>query len=273
MADDTLYVHGTSKREQERLAIMNDLLNRGALANLSLRGGERILDLGCGTGLLSREMARTAGGSRVVAIERSPEQLEEALRLARKAGEEGLVEFRAGDALAPPLGDGEWATFDLAHTRFLLEHLPRPADLVKVMVRAVRPGGRIVLQDDDHDTLRLWPEPEGFERVWRAYIRTYELKGLDPFVGRKMAALLHEAGAQPIRSTWVDFGACAGGDRLPALVENLARILEGAGEAIIGAGLMDAGAHAAAIGALRTWGERPDAALWYAVSFIEGVRP
>jgi len=268
------YVHGTSKREQERLTLMNDILNGGALRAIALRGGERVIDFGCGTGLLSRDLARAAGGaSRLVAIERSPDQLREAIRLARDAGEERLVDFREGDALAPPLRDDEWATFDVAHTRFLLEHLPRPVEAVRVMLRAVRPGGRIVLQDEDHNILSLWPEPEGVLDLWRAYIRSYEIKGLDPFVGRKLPAVLREAGAQPVRSTWIDFGGCAGDSRFWALAENMARILEGAEEAIVGTGLVGRAEHAAAIRSLRAWAGLPDAALWHAVACVEGVRP
>jgi SAM-dependent methyltransferase len=290
MAGDTPpYVHGTSKREQERLRIMNDILNQAALREIALRGGERVLDLGCGTGLLSRDLARAArarpdaaaagagaargGAGLVVAVERSPEQLREARRLARDAGEEDRVDFRQGDALAPPLRDDEWGGFDLAHTRFLLEHLPRPVEVVRVMLRAVRPGGRIVVQDEDHDILRLWPEPEGVMEIWRAYIRGYEIRGLDPFVGRRLPAILLEAGARPVRSAWIDFGGCAGTARFGALVENMARVLESAEEAVVGAGLAEGPEFHAAISSLRAWGGCRDAALWYALACVEGIRP
>ena len=280
----TRYVHGTSPREQERLQIMNDVLNRGALAAIDLRGGERILDLGSGTGQLSRALARAAGGraaggraaggrASLVAVERSEEQLREAVRLAREAGEQDLVDFRLGDALAPPLRDDEWGRFDLAHTRFLLEHLPQPLEAVRIMRRAVRPGGRIVLQDEDHTIMRLWPDPPGVDAMWQAYVRSYEQKGNDPRIGIKLAALLHQAGARPARSSWVNFGACAGETRFPALVENLARVLEGAREAVVATGLMDLRQCDAALAALRAWGERPDAALVYALACVEGVRP
>jgi len=52
------------------------------------------------------------------------------------------------------------------------------------MAQAVRPGGRVILSDDDCDGLRLWPEPPGFAPVWIAYQRTYDRHGNDPFVGR-----------------------------------------------------------------------------------------
>jgi ubiquinone/menaquinone biosynthesis C-methylase UbiE len=271
---DQPYVHGTSPREQARLGLMNDILNTGAIRALEVTHGERVLDLGTGLGQLTRAMARATGPKgKVVGIERSPEQLREAERLAREAGEQGLVDFRQGDATAPPLRDDEWGTFDLAHTRFLLEHLPRPLDLVRVMVRAVAPGGRIVLEDEDHEILRLWPEPPGLMEVWRAYIRSYEARGTDPSVGRKLVALLREAGATPCRCDWVFFGGCAGEVRFEPLVENLARILEGAEESIAATGLVRAAQVRAAVSALRTWGARPDAAFWYAVACVEGFRP
>jgi SAM-dependent methyltransferase len=268
------YVHGTSPREQERLGLMNDLLNAGALRFLEVRPGERVLDLGCGPGQLTRAMARASGpGGRVVGIERSPDQIDAARHLASEAGETDLAEFRAGDALAPPLSDAEWGSFDLAHTRFLLEHVPRPLDLVRVLLRAVRPGGRVVLQDEDHDILRLWPEPAGVMQVWRAYIRSYERNGNDPEVGRRLVALLHEAGALPARCDWIFFGGSSGQARFAPLVENMARILEGAAQAIASTGLVGAEGVAEAVASLRAWGGRPDAAIWYAVACAEGTRP
>ena len=108
-----------------------------------------------------------------------------------------LVDFRQGQAEQLPLRENEWGTFDVAHTRFLLEHVPDPAAVVRQMIRAVRPGGRIILQDDAHDTHRLWPEPPGFGRLWSAYLRTYDRLGNDPFVGVRLVSLLVEAGAVP----------------------------------------------------------------------------
>jgi len=266
-------VHGTAPREQERLGMMNDILNQGALRAIAPRPGERILDLGCGLAQLTRALARAAApGGPAIGVERSAEQMREAERMARAAGEERLVDLRRGDALAPPLQDDEWGRFDVAHTRFLLEHLPRPLDAVRVMVRAVRPGGRVVLQDEDHDILRLWPEPAGFYPLWRAYIRTYERNGNDPFIGRRLAALLEEAGAPPSRSDWIYFGGCAGEPHFSALVENMVRILEGAGEAIVGLGGLQRDEYAAALDALRPWAALPGAGLWYAIACVQGIR-
>jgi SAM-dependent methyltransferase len=267
------YVHGTAPEEQRRLSLLNNLLNEAALRELNLRGGERILDVGSGLGQFTRAMAK-AGGRRayVLGIEQSLEQLAEAGESGRANGEEDLVEFRQGDALALALRDDEWGNFDVAHARFLLEHVSDPLAVVSAMVLAVRRGGRIVLADDDHDVLRLWPEPPGFMPLWQAYIRTYDRLGNDPFVGRRLVSLLHAAGALPVRNTWVFFGSCSGSPAFPGVVENITRILIGAREAILSTARLDRKWFDQGIAAFKKWSGLPDAALWFAMCWAEGSR-
>ena len=270
MPEKSVYVHGTHPDEQQRLSRLNDFLNEGARRELRLAGGERILDVGSGLGQFTRLMAREAGaGALVLGIERSEEQIDSARRLATESGEAGLVEFRQGDALALPLQDGEWGHFDVAHSRFLLEHLPDPLAVVRQMVSAVRPGGRILLADDDHDVLRLWPEVAGLTAIWQAYMRSYDRAGNDPIVGRRLVSLLHEAGASPVRNTWVFFGDCAGGAHFDLLVDNLVGVLRGARDAVLAAHLEPA-FFDEGLAALREWGKRPDAAIWYGMAWAEG---
>jgi ubiquinone/menaquinone biosynthesis C-methylase UbiE len=267
------YIHGSAPEEQQRLSRLNDLLNDASLLELGLRGGEIILDVGSGIAQFARAMARAAGSEgRVVGIERDAGQLEEACRQAAAAGESNLVELRSGDALDLPLRDGEWGMFDVAHTRFLLEHVADPLAVVRGMVRAVRPGGRIVLADDDHDIFRVWPEPPGLMSVWHAYIRSYDRLGNDPYVGRRLVGLLHEAGAVPTRNNWVFFGGCAGSPDFPVIVENLERILLGARLNILATAHISESAFEQAIDSLREWSRRGDAALWFAMCWAEGVR-
>jgi ubiquinone/menaquinone biosynthesis C-methylase UbiE len=267
------YLHGTEPDEQARLSRLNELVNENALREMRLIGGETVLDVGSGLGQLARAVARQVGVGRVVGVERSEAQLAEARRLAVQAGEDDAVEFRQGDAADLPLRADEWGRFDVAHARFVLEHVPNPAAVVGGMVRAVRPGGRVILQDDGHDTLRLTPEPPGFDRLWRAYIRTYDRAGNDPFVGHRLISLLHQAGASPWRTTWLFFGACAGqSDLFRAYVENLMHILWGVRGPILELGDVDAAFFDAGLTALGHWAHRPDAALWYAISWAEGRR-
>src|SRR4051812_4986587 len=265
------YLHGTTPDEQARLSALNDLLNRAAMRELALRGGERIVDFGAGLGQLSREMARAAG-TPVVGIERSPQQIAEARRQAKEAGEEALLQLRQGDAQegVPRGGEG---SYDLAHARFVLEHVPDPLIVVRTMMRALKSGGRIVLQDDDHDILRLWPEPLGVRALWGAYMRAFDRLGNDPYVGRRLIELIHAAGGRPTHSAFLFFGACAGEKTFVQLVDNMASLVAGAREAIVEDGLLPASTFDAALTELRRFRERSDGAFWYAVSWAEGVKP
>jgi SAM-dependent methyltransferase len=267
---DATYIHGTSEGEQARLAIMNGLLNRRELAAIGAAGSERCLELGAGTGVFARALADAVSrGGSVVAVERDERQLAAARRNA--AGAPNL-ELRSGDALAPPLAPAEWGAFDLVHARFLLEHLPAPLEAVRAMVRAVRPGGRIVLVDDDHTLLRLWPAVPAFERLWEVYWRQYERNGTDPNVGRRLVALLVAAGARPVRTEMLFYGACAGAPELGPVVENLVGVVASAERAIVESGAAATGEVRAALADVRRWAERTDAALWYALPFAEGTR-
>src|SRR5262249_28757558 len=116
------------------------------------------------------------------------------------------------------------------------------------------------------------PEPPGFHSLWKAYMRTYDRLGNDPYIGHRLVSLLHEAGATPVRNTWIFFGGCQGGGRVDAFAGNLIRILEGAGPAILDNALLDADSFALGMEALTPWRQRPDAAIWFAISWAEGRR-
>lgn len=263
------YVHGSAPDEQRRLSRLNDLINGVCLREIELARGDRVLDLGSGLGQFTRAMARAGG--RVVGVERDARQLEAAVALARAAGEADLVEFRSGTAETPPLRPGEAGTFDVVHARFLLEHLRDPMAAVRAMVLAVRPGGRIVLFDDDHELLRLWPPAPAVDGWWQAYWHHYEVVGNDPRIGRKLVSLLHAAGARPARSGLVNFGGCAGEATFAALIDNFAGVMETATTAIVERGALAAGAIAAARKELAEWRRLPDAALWYPMPFAVAV--
>jgi len=271
---DAHYIHGTRPEEQHRLSVLNRLLNEASLSQIRVRTGEKILDVGCGLGQLTRALARAAGpAGRVVGIERDPEQMDEAQRQAKADGEDGVVDLRIGDAVDLPLDDDEWGTFDIVHARFLLEHVRDPLAVVGAMIRAARSGGRIVLEDDDHDLLRFFPELPETRRLWEAYFRTYAKFGRDPYVGRRLVALLHEAGATPSGNTWLFFGSCAGSPNFEPMVANFVGVLQGARESVLAGGALPDPEIEAGIDALRSWSERPDAALWYATCWAEARRP
>lgn len=268
------YIHGSSPEEQHRLSLLNGILNESCLRELNLQQGETVLDFGSGLGQFTRLIARTVGGKgRVVGIERDPDQILQARRLADSSDEANLVEFRQGDALEPPLSGSEWGTFDVAHARFLLEHVPRPGLVIAQMVRSVRPGGRVFVSDDDHGNFRPWPEPPGFQALWQAYVRSYDRLGNDPYVGRRLVSLLRDGGLTSIRNGCVFFGGCAGNDVFQAVVDNLIGALAGAKESILSGELLDEESFSSGLDGLQHWKRHPSAALWYAACCAEGVVP
>jgi SAM-dependent methyltransferase len=264
------YAHGTDAAEQQRLTTMNRLLNDRCLAAARLSTGDRVVDFGAGLGQFSRAMAR-ATGVKVVGIERSEEQIRGAMSQASLEQEAHLLEMRQGEVEAPPIEGAEWGTFDVAHTRFLLEHLHDPVITVQNMVRAVRPGGRIILADDDCEALRLWPEPPALAPVWRAYQRAYDRHRNDPSIGRRLVQLLHQAGAAPKSNTFVFFGSCSGEPDFENYVLNIGSVIAKSTDDIVETGVSREMVERA-IAELGTWRKAPDSAIWYGIFWAEGVK-
>jgi ubiquinone/menaquinone biosynthesis C-methylase UbiE len=218
------------------------------LRRAGMRPGMRCLDLGCGGGEVTFELARLAGPSgSVVGIDLD----EVKLALARKAADEQdrpNVEFRAANV-------NDWdepEAYDLVYSRFLLQHLSRPAELLRRMWAAVRTGGVIAVEDADFGGLFCYPENDGFDFYRRMIPRVYELNGGDSATGRKLYWYFLQAGL-PRPELRLAQGAGATQDSKALTVSTL----EASAEAIVGAGLATAEEVAAAIADLAAFAADP----------------
>lgn len=118
---------------------------------LDLRPADRVLDAGCGSGVVTRDVARRLGpGGRVTGLDPGPGFLAAARRLAEEAGLADRIEFREGDVRALPFAD---AAFDVAMAVTVLSHVSGGEGAVPELVRVVRPGGRVGVFDLDTDSL------------------------------------------------------------------------------------------------------------------------
>ncbi len=267
------YIHGYSSEEQARLTLMQSLINQRQLAAMDLRGVRRVLDVGSGLGQMTRAIAkRLSPASTVIGVEQSAVQLAEAHRQADLERDAHLVEFRQGDALDLPLAASELGSFDLVHARFLLEHVSNPLEVVRQMARAARVGGRVVLVDDDHDLLRLWPECKPFHRAWEIYWQSYRELGFDPLIGRKLGDLLHQAGVAQIEIDTIFYGAHADSEWFAPVVDNLIGVVRSAAEMLNERRLLSNEQMTYALSAIAQWRQSPVACLWYSLPMAIGTK-
>jgi ubiquinone/menaquinone biosynthesis C-methylase UbiE len=149
-----------------------------------------VLDLGCGTGVVTRALAARAGfAGSVTGIDQSPEFIAAAESLAAKDGVGDRVEFLVGDAHAL---DFPAATFDAAVAHTLVSHVRDPLAVLTEAARVVRPGGPVAVFDGDYASLTFGssdPRLGGaMERAMQSIIMS------SPRVMRELPRLLSRAG-------------------------------------------------------------------------------
>src|SRR5215207_8370490 len=177
-------------RRLEAVYMTPDVIDvrRAIRAALSLQPGERVLDIGSGPGFLAAEMATEVGpNGRVYGIDPSDSMLAS----ARRRG--AAVEYSTGDALALPFPD---AHVDVAVCTQVYEYVEDIATALAEARRVLRSGGRLLVLDTDWDSI-VWHsrDRERMQRVLAAWNEHLA----DPYLPRRLPALLRAAGLQPTR--------------------------------------------------------------------------
>jgi SAM-dependent methyltransferase len=187
------YVIRGGVQGRERLRLLSRVLwptTSDLFARVGIARDARCLDLGCGGGDVTVELARRAPDGYSVGVDLDEEKVEIA-RDEATAATVGNVEFRVGDATAPPPGEER---FDIVYARFLLTHLPDPASALEHMHAWLSPGGALVVEDIDFSGHFSEPDSPAFRRYQEWYCAAVHARGCDPDIGPRLPGLLRGAG-------------------------------------------------------------------------------
>lgn len=158
-----------------------------------------LLDVGCGPGSITLDLASRVG--QVEGVDAS-EQAVAVAEAARVDAGVGNVVFRRGDATALPYDD---ATFDVAYAHQVLQHLVDPVAALREMRRVVRPGGIVAVRDADYHTMVHAPHEPAIDEWLELYVAVARRHGGEPHAGRHLSRWVTAAGfEQPLvtTSTW-----------------------------------------------------------------------
>ena len=157
---------------------------------LALSPGMTVAEIGCGTGTVARELAVIVGSAgHVHGFDLSEQFI--AVARARAAGQ---VEFRVADALTLPLPA---ASLDAYRAERVYMHLKSPDAALAEAFRVLRPGGRLLVMDQDWDSLILDGDLATTRKVTRAFADSL----VNGMVARRMRPLLRQAGFDDIKIT------------------------------------------------------------------------
>jgi ubiquinone/menaquinone biosynthesis C-methylase UbiE len=161
-----------------------------------LAPGMSVLDVGCGSGAITRGIAEAVGaGGRVVGIDVSEELLERALTTH---GGPPSLEFEVADVTRHGYRD----EFDVVNAARVLQWLADPRAALRAMVAAAKPGGWIIVLDYNHTRARWNPDaPEAFVRFYDAFLAWRAEVGMDNEIADHLAAMMGELGLTEVTST------------------------------------------------------------------------
>ena len=165
--------------------------------------GLALLDVGCGPGTITRDLARRVAPGPVVGIDAAPEVIERAAADAAahaddahaaadaEAAAAGPVDFRVADVYALPFAD---EAFDVVHAHQVLQHLARPVAALGEMGRVLRPGGTLAVRDADYGAFVWAPPDPALDRWLELYHEVTAANGGEADAGRHLPGWVRAAG-------------------------------------------------------------------------------
>lgn len=208
---------------RERLRLLSEVSGpstRALLSDVGIRAGSVCLDVGCGGGDVTFDLARAAGPTgRVVGVDFDETKLDLARREAAQQGFANTT-FEARDIT-------KWEPdelFDVAYARFLLTHLSNPGALISAMSRHIRLSGVVIVEDIDFRGQFAEPDCPAHSRFIDFYTKSAQRRGGDPYIGPRLPALLRGAGLENIQMKLVQHAALQGGIKhlICVTLENIA---------------------------------------------------
>jgi SAM-dependent methyltransferase len=164
------------------------IANSAAYLEPHLRPGARVLDVGCGPGTITAELADRVGDSgAVVGLDASADVIE----LASRTMSRGNLTYLVGDVYAL---DAEDDSFDVVHAHQVLQHLADPVAALREMRRVCRPGGVVAARDSDYRAMAWNPQPAELDEWLALYMSITRSNGGHPDAGRLLLAWAREAG-------------------------------------------------------------------------------
>jgi ubiquinone/menaquinone biosynthesis C-methylase UbiE len=153
-----------------------------------LAPGTNVLDVGCGPGTITVDIARLVAPGRVRGIDAAADVVADA---RASAGETANVEFAVDDVYALAAAD---ASFDIVHAHQVLQHLPDPVGALREMRRVCKPGGVVAARDGDYGAFRWYPDEPMLDRWLDLYETIARRNRGEPDAGRFLLAWAHAAG-------------------------------------------------------------------------------
>ena len=183
-------------RLERRGQAVDEIAARDAYLDLlDIATGRHVLDVGCGSGVVTREIARRVGSAgRAVGLDPSPGLLAVARELAQEAGVGDRVEFCEGDALRLPFPD---ESFDVVLCVTVLSHVPRGEAAIPELVRVLRSGGRLGVFDLDTDMTAFTHPDRALTR--RIVAAASDATAVDGWLVRRLPSLFQRAGLGDVR--------------------------------------------------------------------------